>query len=88
MVFLIFFPFLAGGLAYLAGRRPGRGGEAAREEGPGGRLQDAVAGGSAVLEFIVMTVVSYLGISAGAAASLDIPEVCGLGLHFEMDGFR
>ena len=88
MVFLIFFPFLAGGLAYLAGRRPGRGGEAVREEGTGGRLRDAVAGGSAVLEFIVMTVVSYLGISAGAAASLDIPEVCGLGLHFEMDGFR
>ncbi|MCI8788352.1 MAG: NADH dehydrogenase [Lachnospiraceae bacterium] len=84
--FLIFFPFIAGGLAYLAGHVSGK----KKENAPhtGGILRDAIVIVSVVLEFIVMTSVSYFAVSSQSSHVLEIPDICGLGLGFVLDGFR
>ena len=90
LAFLIFFPFAAGLLAYLAGRADGKKEANARGQESGGRLRDLLVASFVVLEFIVMTIVSFSAMGNGAKPipSLDIPGVCGLGLHFALDGFR
>lgn len=75
---LVFYPFLGGLLAYAAGRK---------SDVWGNRL----AGFVTVTEFLMMSIlVVQLGIEAqkGAVLSLEIPEICGFGLSFTMDGFR
>ncbi len=90
LAFLIFFPFAAGLLAYLAGRADGKKEANARGQESGGTLRDLLVASFVVLEFIVMTIVSFSAMGNGAKPilSLDIPGVCGLGLHFALDGFR
>ena len=86
--FLIFFPFIAGGLAYLAGHVSGKKKENVPQGNAGGILRDAIVIVSVVLEFVVMTSVSYFAISSKSAYVLEIPDICGLGLGFGLDGFR
>ena len=110
--FLIFFPFMAGLLAYLAERFPGQKKEDELRGNHRGTLRDAVVIAAVVLEFLIMTLVSFFAIGDGgqwisvldaagsgmeqisavdaaeAVLSLDMPGVCGLGLHFVLDGFR
>ena len=90
LAFLIFFPFASGLLAYLAGRADGKKEANARGQESGGTLRDLLVASFVVLEFIVMTIVSFSAMGNGAKPilSLDIPGVCGLGLHFALDGFR
>ena len=76
LAFLVFFPFGAGLLAYGAGR-------ACR----GGKLRDGIVTVSVAVEFAV-TVLMLCLCSGGPGVFLDIPEVCGLGLHFVLEGFR
>ena len=90
LAFLIFFPFAAGLSAYLAGRAHGKREENALGQENGGTLRELLVVSFTVLEFIIMTYVSFFaaGNDAERALSLDIPGVCGLGLHFVLDGFR
>lgn len=86
--FLIFFPFIAGGLAYLAGHVSGKKKENVPRGNAGGILRDAIVIVSVVLEFVVMTSASYFAIGSKSAYVLEIPDICGLGLGFVLDGFR
>ena len=99
---MVFFPFVAGLLAYAVGRfcrrtGAGRGREAGQKTGQK-NLRDGLVIGASVAEF-AMTAVMALQLPAfpgttgglsgdGAALYLKIPEICGLGLSFTMDGFR
>lgn len=47
-------------------------------------LRDILAGGAGILTFILMCILAYTGMGS----ELFIPEFCGMGLHFTMDGFR
>lgn len=47
-------------------------------------LRDILAGGTGILTFILMCILAYTGMES----ELYIPEFCGMGLHFTMDGFR
>lgn len=77
LVFLIFFPFAAGLFSFAAGK-----------------ARDMVAIASVVIESaaFVWLAVSLLSDSAagfaGEAIGLSFPGVCGLGIHFRLDGFR
>lgn len=75
---LVFYPFLGGLAAYAAGRKK----EIWRDY-----LADFVA----VSEFVLMAVlfVMYAGKAGGGAVfQCYVPEICGFGLTFMMDGFR
>lgn len=81
---LVFLPFLAGIGCYAVGRKN----ETARDY-----LADAVV----VLEFLltVLLFVRCAGIAAQqtdvwdcAVAGLSLPDVCGFGISFELDGYR
>ncbi len=91
LAFLVFFPFPAGVLVFLAGRaseKRERNARGVREESAGGRPGTVLLAACAALELLVMTLVSYFGMGSGQRVSLDIADVCGLGLHFTLDGFR
>ncbi len=83
---LVFFPFLTGILVYVV----------SREDGPaagGKRLQSGVVVLTAAAEFLAIAVLSVIGIFCGEGAGeqvvfLQIPEICGLGISFVLDGFR
>lgn len=98
----VFWPFLAGLLVYGAGafcrkRRLAKGVEAGPEEGQK-NLRDGIVIGASVAEMAVVAgmalrVLAFPGApggenGAGRVLFLDIPEICGLGLKFTLDGFR
>lgn len=90
----VFFPFAAGLAAYAAGAR-GAGERAAdgqfRQCGSGEGLRDALVIAAAVLECagVAALAVKFAGAAGGGPAlALEIPEVCGFGLSFVLDGFR
>lgn len=86
LAFLVFFPFAAGMAAYFCGKR-----------------RDDAAVISVVIEFAgilylagmfylasgIMPLISYMPPEPREMAfAFTVPEICGLGLHFCMDGFR
>lgn len=78
LAILVFYPFLGGLCCYAAGRKS----EKARDY-----LADFVA----VSEFLLMLVlcaVSGERIAAGIPEVFTVPEICGMGLCFTLDGFR
>ena len=70
---LVFYPFLGGLLSCAVGTR-------------NEKARDFVAEFVAVSEFVLMLGIVFL--YPDNVISLYIPEVCGLGLHFTLDGFR
>ncbi len=79
---LVFFPFLAGLICYGAGKRSER-------------CRDYLADIAVILEFALMLVlagrlIGAVGESADVLGelALSLKEVCGFGLHFQLDGFR
>ena len=70
---LVFYPFLGGLLSCVVGTR-------------NEKARDFVAEFVAVSEFVLMLRIVFL--YPDNVISLYIPEVCGLGLHFTLDGFR
>lgn len=97
LAFLVFFPFLAGLITFLAGRycirkRAGTG-ETQEQE----NLRDGIVVVVAVLEFLAAVALLSACVktgneggsqSFGRTVLLELPEVCGLGLSFTIDGFR
>ena len=90
---LVFFPFLAGILAYVTGRdclrKSSDNNTAVGKE----KLQNGVVIGTAVLEFAGMAILSGISIRCGKgvgkqAVMLEIPDLCGLGMSLVLDGFR
>lgn len=70
---LVFYPFLGGLLSCAVGTR-------------NEKARDFMAEFVAVSEFVLMLGIVFL--YPDNVISLYIPEVCGLGLHFTLDGFR
>lgn len=70
---LVFYPFLGGLLSWAIG---------VRNE----KVRDYTAQFVAVSEFVLM--LGLVCASDGKDISLYIPQICGLGLHFTLDGFR
>lgn len=75
LAFLVFFPFVAGPAAFFAGKK-----------------RDVAAILAVVIEFasMIYLAMAYLALSKSgiSAIILSIPEFCGFGLSFQMDGFR
>ena len=72
---LVFFPMLGAGAAYLIGRKSKS-------------LRDYAADFIVVLEFGIMLYAAYAYYAQSDSIFWDLPEFCGLGLHFTLDGFR
>lgn len=70
---LVFYPFLGGLLSWAIG---------VRNE----KARDYTAQFVSVSEFVLM--LGLVCASDGKDISLYIPQICGLGLHFTLDGFR
>ena len=99
---LVFWPFLAGLLVYGAGvfcRKRGLAkGRAAGQEKERNNLRDGLVIGASAAELALAAVMAlqlpeFAGAAGvpggdGAALYLKIPEICGLGLSFTLDGFR
>lgn len=87
---LVFFPFVAGLLSYGAGRLcAGRGN--AEKNGGQENIRDGIVIFSAVAEFVVMLTFAISVYESGSMepkVSLLLPDVCGWGLSFKLDGFR
>lgn len=81
LAILVFYPFVGGLLSYAAGRY--------RED-----YRDYLAEFVVVSEFALTVILAFLsrgslGASgAEAIAQVSIPEICGFGLGFTLDGFR
>ena len=78
LAILVFFPFFAGLICYIVGR----GHET---------LRDILAILAAVLEFVVMLVLLLNQVSFESMQPFltnYVPQICGFGLWFELDGFR
>lgn len=78
LALLVFYPFLGGLCCYAVGMKN----EKARDY-----LADFVA----VSEFLLMAVLCGISgdrVSAGIPETFAIPGICGMGLHFTLDGFR
>lgn len=75
---LLLVPAVSAIAVYLADRKAESG-----SKGPK-MLRDILAGGAGILEFILMCVLAY----SGMGSELFVPEFCGMGLHFSIDGFR
>ena len=90
LAFVIFFPFLAGIPVYGAGVYCRKKKEKAGAEGRWESLGDFLAVCVAAAEFAVMLglALPVLRTGGGEALSLEIPEICGMGLYFILDGFR
>lgn len=78
LAFLVFYPFVGGILVHIAGMKDEK-------------IRDYMADAVVISEFILMVVLAIL--QAGESlkqpfAEASIPEVCGFGLHFTLDGFR
>ena len=60
--------------------------QAASSGGTGGwnNIRDVLAMGTGIAEFVLMCMLA----SGGMGSELVIPEICGMGLHFCLDGFR
>ena len=72
--FTIFFPMISALTVYLIGRK---------NKDMRDYFADIVTG----VEFIVFLALLIL-VTGGGSAALNIPEVCGMGLYFTLDGFR
>jgi len=91
---LIFLPFLSGIPVFLVGKQSAKNGTASEASKGRKKLRDGMAIGVTVIEMICATAV--LAAVCGSAAhmgpdlvcTLEIPEFCGLGLTFTLDGFR
>ncbi len=70
---LVFFPMAGALVSYLADRKAG-----------GKNVRDAAAILTGVIIFAVMCVLAC----SGRGSELYVPEICGMGLHFSLDGFR
>lgn len=84
---MVFFPFIAGILVYGAGVIC-RGKSSATGQK---NLRDGAAVGSAAMEWGMAALFMILqGASGGEEGALfwEIPDICGLGLSFTLDGFR
>ena len=80
LVSLVFYPFLGGILSYIAGRY--------RED-----YRNYLAEFVVVSEFTLAVLLGFLGlrgVGAGGESMVQvfIPEICGFGLNFILDGFR
>ncbi|MBO5303379.1 MAG: sodium:proton antiporter [Lachnospiraceae bacterium] len=69
---LVFLPMLCAFLVYFADRKMT------------GSLRDMLAILAGVVEFVLMLMLAVKGIGS----ELYIPQICGMGLHFCLDGFR
>ncbi len=75
---IVFFPFLAGVITYCIGCR-------------NGRLRDYIAIASGIFEMLLMILFFWENhgiLEEAKSLSMEIPEICGMGLHFQLDGFR
>lgn len=95
LAFLVFFPFVAGLVTLLTGRYCMRKRLKAGETQGQENLRDGIVAAVVLLEFLAA--VALLGVCAKAGAGtggkvqeifLKLPEICGQGLSFAMDGFR
>lgn len=79
LAILVFYPFLGGILSYAAGRY--------RED-----YRDYLAEFVAISEFLLAAVLAAVSMGAespaGTFVQVHIPETCGFGLNFTLDGFR
>lgn len=81
LAILVFYPFLGGLLSYMAGKY--------RED-----YRDHTAEFVVVSEFVMAAALAFMsrgsldGMNGQMAAQLHIPEICGFGLDFTLDGFR
>ena len=74
MCIMIFMPMICAVLSYLLGRKTKIG-------------RDRFAAGVTVLEFLCSLWLVF-GADMSEGVSFIIPKVCGMGLHFTIDGFR
>ncbi len=81
---LVFFPFLSGLLVYEVGvlceKKNKKSGNVDGQE----NLRDIGAIFSVIIEFVLMVLLLF----RFHEMSLYMPEICGFGIHFVMDGFR
>ena len=88
---LVGYPFAGGLLAWILGRREA---PAVSASGKGadrwGRRRDVCADVICISEFLLALglLLAYAGTGGGTVAVCRIPEICGLGLSFKLDGFR
>ena len=71
---MIFMPMVGAFVSYLVGRKSKK-------------VRDYLVSGIAILEFAI-AVVLFLMYQNWEGAIVTLPEVCGLGLNFTVDGFR
>lgn len=69
----VFFPMAAGIVSYLLGRK-------------NKRLRDKAVSLTTIVEFVLTVIV--VARYGAVGSSCTVPGVCGLGLHFTVDGFR
>ncbi len=72
---VVFFPMASAIISYLIGRR---------NKNMRNYFADAVTG----LEFVLFFILLLQIILKGGHIDMEIPQVCGFGLHFTLDGFR
>ena len=70
---IVFLPMIGACASWLCGRKDKV-------------LRDRVVGAVSVTEFLLLIVL--LALNGGNPAGFDLPGVCGMGLHFTVDGFR
>lgn len=78
LAILVFYPFLGGLLSYAVGRY--------RED-----YRNDLAEFVAVSEFVLALALAWMSrgsLGAESIAQMHIPEICGFGLDFTLDGFR
>lgn len=73
--FVVFFPMVSAIVGYLVGKKSKKGRD---------YFADAVTG----VELAVFLLLFLLKGKGGQTVVFDIPEVCGMGLHFVLDDFR
>ncbi len=71
----VFFPMVSAIVGYLIGRK---------NKSMRNYFADAVTG----LEFVLFFILLLQIILKGGHIDMEIPQICGLGLHFMLDGFR
>lgn len=74
LAFLVFFPMIAAVGSYAIGRR-------------NKNLRDGFVIVSCLLTFLT-ALSAVIGVARGTVYALSIPGFCGMGLNFELDGFR
>lgn len=71
---LVFMPIVGALVSYLTGRKTKKG-------------RDYLVSGITVVEFLI-TVILLLNYKEAAGIVAEIPEICGMGMTFTVDGFR